>query len=102
MTTGEKHLKRTCFICLLESLLTLDNDTAAIASGVSRPRPDTMEIVTNEQTILSAYQTVKEKMQQRRPAVIRIELMFIHLNIIITLRVESVPLRVESEGGITT
>ena len=100
---GEKYLKRTCFFYLLESLLTLDNDTAAIASGVSRPQPpDTTEIVTNEQTILSAYQTVKEKMQQRRPAVIRIELMFIHLNIIITLRVESVPLRVESEGGITT
>lgn len=43
----------------------VDTDAAAIASRVSRPRPDTTEIVINEQTILSAYQTVKEKMQQR-------------------------------------
>jgi hypothetical protein len=32
---------------------------------VSRPRPDTTEIIINEQTIMSAYQTVKEKMAQR-------------------------------------
>ncbi|KAJ6522841.1 coatomer protein [Mycena vulgaris] len=38
---------------------------AAIASRVSRPRPDTTEIIINEQTIMSAYQTVKEKMAQR-------------------------------------
>jgi hypothetical protein len=43
----------------------VDTDSAAIASRVSRPRPDTTEIVINEQTIMSAYQTVKEKMQQR-------------------------------------
>jgi hypothetical protein len=43
----------------------VETDAAAIASRVSRPRPDTTEIVINEQTIMSAYQTVKEKMQQR-------------------------------------
>lgn len=43
----------------------VDTDPAAIASRVSRPRPDTTEIVINEQTIMSAYQTVKEKMVQR-------------------------------------
>lgn len=43
----------------------VDTDAAAIASRVSRPRPDTTEIVINEQTILSAYQTVKERVQQR-------------------------------------
>lgn len=43
----------------------VDTDAAAIASRVSRPRPDTTEIIINEQTIMSAYQTVKEKMQQR-------------------------------------
>jgi len=32
---------------------------------VSRPKADTTEIVINEQTILSAYQTVKERVQQR-------------------------------------
>jgi len=32
---------------------------------VSRPRPDTTDIVINEQTIKNAYQNVKEKMQQR-------------------------------------
>ena len=43
----------------------VDTDSAAIASRVSRPRPDTTEIVINEQTIMNAYQTMKEKMQQR-------------------------------------
>ena len=43
----------------------VETDAAAIASRVSRPRPDTTEIVINEQTIISAYQTMKEKMQQR-------------------------------------
>jgi hypothetical protein len=45
--------------------IVVDTDAAAIASRVSRPRPDTTEIVINEQTIMNAYQTVKEKMQQR-------------------------------------
>jgi hypothetical protein len=50
-------------ICICRIIV--DTDAAAIASRVSRPRPDTTEIVINEQTIMSAYQTVKEKMQQR-------------------------------------
>ena len=53
-------LKNAFFIRII-----VDTDAAAIASRVSRPRPDTTEIVINEQTIMSAYQTVKEKMQQR-------------------------------------
>jgi hypothetical protein len=55
-------------LCLDETIddgVIVDTDPAAIASRVSRPRPDTTEIVINEQTIMSAYQTVKEKMQQR-------------------------------------
>ncbi|TFK44994.1 coatomer protein [Crucibulum laeve] len=55
-------------LCLDETIddgIIVDTDSAAIASRVSRPRPDTTEIVINEQTIMSAYQTVKEKMQQR-------------------------------------
>ena len=43
----------------------METDAAAINSRVSRPKADTTEIVINEQTLLSAYQTVKEKMQQR-------------------------------------
>lgn len=43
----------------------VETDSMTIASRVSRPRADTTEIVINEQTIMSAYQTVKEKMQQR-------------------------------------
>lgn len=43
----------------------VDTDAAAIASRVSRPRPDTTEIVINEQTIMSAYQTVRDRVQQR-------------------------------------
>ncbi len=43
----------------------MDTDAAAIASRVSRPRPDTTDIIINEQTIMNAYQTVKDKMAQR-------------------------------------
>jgi len=44
----------------------VETDPTTIASRVSRPRADTdINIVINEQTILHAYQTVKEKMQQR-------------------------------------
>jgi hypothetical protein len=43
----------------------VDTDATAIASRVSRPRADTTEIVLNEQTLVNAYNTVKEKMQQR-------------------------------------
>ncbi|KAF9445492.1 coatomer protein [Macrolepiota fuliginosa MF-IS2] len=55
-------------LCLDETVddgIIIDTDAAAIASRVSRPRPDTTEIVINEQTILNAYQTVKERVQQR-------------------------------------
>jgi coatomer subunit zeta len=43
----------------------VETDSTTIASRVSRPKADTSEIIINEQTILSAYQTVKERMQQR-------------------------------------
>jgi hypothetical protein len=43
----------------------VDTDATAIASRVSRPRPDTTEIVINEQTIMNAYQTVKERVAQK-------------------------------------
>jgi len=55
-------------LCLDETVdngIIVDTDSTAIASRVSRPRPDTTEIVINEQTLMNAYQTVKEKMQQR-------------------------------------
>lgn len=43
----------------------VETDATAIASRVSRPRADTTEIVINEQTLMSAYLTVKDKVQQR-------------------------------------
>ena len=43
----------------------VETDSTTIASRVSRPRANTTEIVINEQSIMNAYQTVKEKMQQR-------------------------------------
>jgi len=54
----------------LESLRSLysiivETDSTTIASRVSRPKTDATEIVINEQTIMNAYQTVKEKMAQR-------------------------------------
>jgi len=55
-------------LCLDETIddgIILETDSAAIASRVSRPRADTTDIVINEQTLLSAYQTVKERVQQR-------------------------------------
>jgi len=55
-------------LCLDETIddgIIVDTDATAIASRVSRPKADTTEIIINEQTIMSAYQTVKEKMQQR-------------------------------------
>jgi len=55
-------------LCLDETIddgIIVETDPTTIASRVSRPRADTTEIVINEQTIMNAYQTVKEKMQQR-------------------------------------
>ncbi|KAI9637813.1 uncharacterized protein MKK02DRAFT_23029, partial [Dioszegia hungarica] len=43
----------------------LETDAAAIASRVSRPKADTTDIVINEQTLLSAYSTMKERITQR-------------------------------------
>ncbi|KAG6858478.1 hypothetical protein C0993_005634 [Termitomyces sp. T159_Od127] len=48
----------------IEDGIIFDTDSASIASRVTRARPDTTEIVINEQSILSAYQTVKQKMQR--------------------------------------
>jgi coatomer subunit zeta len=54
------------FVCVARGCrIIVETDPTTIASRVSRPRADTTEIVINEQTILNAYQTVKEKMQQR-------------------------------------
>ncbi|KAJ4471593.1 coatomer protein [Lentinula aciculospora] len=55
-------------LCLDETVddgIILDTDAAAIASRVSRSRPDTTDITINEQTILNAYQTVKDRVAQR-------------------------------------
>ncbi|KAJ7770654.1 coatomer protein [Mycena metata] len=55
-------------LCLDETVddgIIMDTDAAAIASRVSRPRPDTTEIIINEQSIMSAYQTVRERVAQR-------------------------------------
>jgi hypothetical protein len=43
----------------------LETDAAAIASRVSRPKPDASDIVINEETLLFAYNKVKTAVQQR-------------------------------------
>ena len=43
----------------------VETDSTAIASRVSRPKADTTDIVINEQTLMNAYLTVKDKVQQR-------------------------------------
>ena len=58
------------YVCLLFNVFSalsiiVETDSVTIASRVSRPRADPTEIVINEQTLMNAYQTVKEKMQQR-------------------------------------
>ena len=68
LTTGENYPKHKHFSLIIKYFFLLirifvDTDAAVIVSRVSRP--DTTEIVINEQTILSACRTVKEKMQQR-------------------------------------
>ncbi|KAE9407066.1 coatomer protein [Gymnopus androsaceus JB14] len=55
-------------LCLDETVddgIILDTDAAAIASRVSRSRPDTTDITINEQTIMNAYQTVRDRVAQR-------------------------------------
>ncbi|KAI0313426.1 coatomer protein [Amylostereum chailletii] len=55
-------------LCLDETIddgIIVETDSTTIASRVSRPKADSSEIVINEQTIMNAYQTMKEKMQQR-------------------------------------
>jgi len=43
----------------------METDATAIASRVSRPKADTTEIVINEQTIMSAYQTVRDRVARQ-------------------------------------
>ncbi|ORX33391.1 putative coatomer zeta subunit [Kockovaella imperatae] len=45
--------------------IVLETDAAAIAARVSRPKADTTDIVINEQTLMSAYSTLKERVTQR-------------------------------------
>jgi len=55
-------------LCLDETIddgIIVETDSTTIASRVSRPKADTTEIVINEQTLLSAYQTVKERVTSR-------------------------------------
>ncbi|WVN86551.1 uncharacterized protein L203_101718 [Cryptococcus depauperatus CBS 7841] len=43
----------------------LETDAAAITARVSRPRPDTTDIVINEQTIMNAYTTLRDRVSQK-------------------------------------
>lgn len=56
-------------LCLDETIddgIIIDTDAAAIASRVTRPRPENeLGININEQTLMSAYLSVREKVQQR-------------------------------------
>jgi len=56
-------------LCLDETIddgVIVDTDAPAIASRVTRPRPENeMGININEQTLMSAYLTVRDRVQQR-------------------------------------
>ncbi|KAK6903270.1 coatomer zeta subunit [Kwoniella mangroviensis CBS 10435] len=43
----------------------LETDAAAIAARVSRPKADTTDIVINEQTLMNAYTSFRDKVSQR-------------------------------------
>ncbi|KAK0529413.1 Golgi-to-ER vesicle coat component [Tilletia horrida] len=43
----------------------LETDSTAIASRVSRPRPDPTELPINEQTLMSAYSSLRDRVAQR-------------------------------------
>ncbi|BEJ12308.1 hypothetical protein CspHIS471_0207680 [Cutaneotrichosporon sp. HIS471] len=43
----------------------LETDAAAIAARVTRPKPDSTDIVINEQTLMNAYSTFKDRVTQR-------------------------------------
>jgi len=43
----------------------LETDSTAIASRVSRPRPDPTELPINEQTLMSAYSSLRDRVTQR-------------------------------------
>ncbi|KAG8878324.1 Golgi-to-ER vesicle coat component, partial [Tulasnella sp. 332] len=50
-------------LCLDETIddgVIVETDSTAIASRVSRPRADTTDIVINEETIMNAYQTIRD------------------------------------------
>ncbi|KAF9529780.1 coatomer protein [Crepidotus variabilis] len=54
-------------LCLDETIddgIIVDTDATAIASRVTRPRADSTEIIINEQSIMTAYQTMKDRLQQ--------------------------------------
>lgn len=63
--TGMSIDRKLIHVYLVAERIIVETDATTIASRVSRPKADTTEIVINEQTLMSAYQTVKEKMQQR-------------------------------------
>ena len=44
----------------------VETDSTTIASRVSRSRADTSDIVINEQTIMNAYDTIKERVKMFR------------------------------------
>jgi coatomer subunit zeta len=49
---------------LIHPSVIVETDSTAIASRVSRQTANTSDLVLNEQSILSAYQTVKERVQR--------------------------------------
>lgn len=50
------------------SRIIIETEGPVIASRVSRPRADVAEIVINEQTIMNALHTVRDRVQQRMGA----------------------------------
>lgn len=60
-------LTKPCPPFFISFRIIVDTDAAAVASRVTRPRADSdiVGLNINEQTLMSAYLTVREKVQQR-------------------------------------
>ncbi|WFD31904.1 Golgi-to-ER vesicle coat component [Malassezia sp. CBS 17886] len=43
----------------------LETDSAAVANRVTRPRPDAVDVQINEQTLLNAYTSFRDRLSQR-------------------------------------
>jgi hypothetical protein len=63
--TGKQAFRTAASLLNIFSII-METDATAIAARVSRSRADSSDIVINEQTLLNAYDTIKERVRMFR------------------------------------